>query len=460
MTSSPFLSGNFAPVPDERGPEPCAISGQVPDALRGTLFRNGPNPQLPPAEPYHWFVGDGMIHAITLGDGAATYRNRWVRTQRFLAEAKARQPLFAGFGRPLTPEAAAVNTGVANTHVLFHAGRLLALEEAHLPVRLDPRGLETLGEEDFGGAVSGRFTAHPKHDPATGQLVFFSYSAAGPLSRTMSWGTVEPDGHVSAYQRFEAPYCSMVHDFGVTAAHVVVPVMPLTGSPQRAAAGQPPYAWDGAQETVFAIIRRAEGVRSLRWVGGPPCFAFHVMNAFDDGADVVMDVVEYDAAPFFPNADGSPPGEIGSRLARWRITGGGQVERETLDERGGEFPRIDERWAGQPYRYGFRVLAASGDGAGDSVVRHDFDRRESQLYPLAAGERASEAVFVPRAPDAPQGDGWLLTVVWRPESQTSALLVLDAGRLPQGPVAEIGLPRRVPFGFHGSWVAKEAMAAP
>ena len=458
MPSSPFLTGNFAPVRDERGPEPCSISGRVPQALRGTLFRNGANPQLPPAEPYHWFTGDGMVHAITLGDGVASYCNRWVRTERFRAEAQAGRPLFAGFGQPLTPEAGRLNTGVANTHVLHHARRLLALEEAHLPVRLDPQGLDTLGEEDFGGAVTGRFTAHPKHDPATGQLVFFSYSAGGPLSPSMSWGTVEADGRVSSYERFEAPYCSMVHDFGVTAAHVVVPVMPLTGSMERAMSGRPPFAWEGARETVFGVIRRSDGVKSIRWVAGPPCFAFHVMNAFDDGGDVAMDVVEYDAAPFFPNADGSSPGPVGSRLARWRITARGQVERKTLDLRGGEFPRIDERWAGLPYRYGFRVLPAPGEAEADSIVRHDLERGESQLHTLRPGERASEAVFVPRSPEAPQGDGWLLTVVWRPQSETSALQVLDTAELAEGAVAEIGLPRRVPFGFHGSWVAAEAMA--
>ncbi len=458
MPASPFLSGNFAPVLDERGPEPCTLSGRLPAALRGTLFRNGANPRWPPAEPYHWFTGDGMLHAITLGEGGASHCNRWVRTPRFLAEAAARRALFTGFGQPLVPEAAELSTGVANTHVIHHAGRLLALEEAHLPTRLDPAGLETLGDEDF-GAIQGRFTAHPKHDPATGQLVFFSYSATGPLSPAMSWGTVEADGRLSRYEVFEAPYCSMVHDFAVTASRIVVPVMPLTGSMDRAMAGQPPFAWDGAQETFFGVIARDRGVASLRWIAGPPCFAFHVMNAFDDGDAAVMDVVEYDAAPLFPNADGSPPRDIGSRLARWRIDPDGGVTRSTLDSRPGEFPRIDDRVAGLPYTQGFRILPASSEAAGDSVAVHAVGQDRSTLFTLPPGQRASEAVFVPRSEGAPEADGWLLTVVWRPESGTSALLVLDAASLPDGPVAEVLLPRRVPSGFHGSWVPAAALAA-
>ena len=247
MSASPFLSGNYAPVDDERDGDDCPVSGRLPDGLRGTLFRNGSNPHFPPVEPYHWFTGDGMVHAVTLGGGRASYRNRWVRTPRFVAEAEAGRPLFTGFGQPLTEAAATLDTGVANTHVLSHAGRLLALEEAHLPTRLDPRTLSTVGYDDFGGALSGRFTAHPKRDPVTGQLVFFSYSATGPLSPGMSWGAIEADGRVSVREVFEAPYCSMVHDFAVSAAHVVFPVLPLTGDLDRAQSGRPPFAWDPAK---------------------------------------------------------------------------------------------------------------------------------------------------------------------------------------------------------------------
>ncbi len=458
MAGSPFLSGNYAPVLDERGPEPCRVSGALPAALRGTLFRNGANPRWPPAEPYHWFTGDGMVHAITLADGMASYCNRWVRTPRFVAEAATQAPLFAGFGQPLRPESHGVNAGVANTHVVYHAGRLLALEEAHLPQRLALHGLETLGQEDF-GVVAGSFTAHPKHDPATGQLVFFSYSATGLFSTGMTWGTVEPDGRVSHYERFEAPYSSMVHDFAVTGQHVVVPVMPLTGSLERAMSGRPPFAWEGTRQSFFGVIHRGQGAASLRWIAGPPCFAFHVMNAFEAGDELAMDVVEYDAAPLFPHADGSPAGEVASRLARWRISlAEGRVRRETLDDRPGEFPRIDERRAGLPYQHGFRILPAASEAEGDGVAHHDLGRGETRVFTLPPGQRASEAVFVPRAPDAPEADGWLLTVVWRPDSEGSALCVLDTAALGDGPCAEIALPRRVPFGFHGSWVAAEAMA--
>ncbi len=447
--SSPFLTGNYAPVDDELVATDLPIEGRLPGGLDGTLLRNGPNPQFVPVEPYHWFTGDGMLHAIRFGQGRASYRNRWVRTPRFLAEREAGRPLFAGFGQPLSEAARPLDTGVANTHVLSHAGRLLALEEAHLPTRIDPDDLSTLGAETFGGALAGRFTAHPKYDPRTHQLVFFSYSASGPLTPGMSWGTIEADGQVSRLETFEAPYCSMVHDFAVTRSHVVFPVLPLTGDLGRAMSGRPAFAWEPGCGAFLGVLRRDEGTPSLVWQQCEPLFIFHVMNSYDDGDAIVMDVVEYDTAPMFPRADGGPPGSTRSRLSRWRVdpTGRRHVERETLDDRPGEFPRIDDRYAGQSYRHGFRT----GPDA-DEIVHHDLHRQIRRSYVPPGGDRLSEAVFVPASSDGPEGEGWLMTVVYRPDHDGSALLILDATAVEKGPVAIVQLPRRVPFGFHGSWL--------
>ena len=460
MPEQTFLSGNYAPVDDERDGVACEVTGTLPEGLRGTLYRNGSNPRFRPVEPYHWFTGDGMVHAIRLEGGRAHYSNRWVRTPRFEAEAKAGRPLFAGFGQPLTEAAAALDTGVANTHVITHAGRLLALEEAHLPVRLDASDLATIGYDDFGGALSGRFTAHPKRDPATGQLVFFSYSATGPFSPDMAWGTIEADGRVSRHEVFTAPYCSMVHDFAVTGTHIVFPVLPLTGDMDRAMAGLPPFAWDPSAGAFLGVMRRDRGMASLSWQQIPTAFVFHVMNAFDEGGGIVMDVVEYDSPPLFPNPDGSPrdsdgpgsrPGsQPASRLARWRLNGGAMV-REVLSDLPGEFPRLDERYAGSRYRYGLRICTMP-DGA-EAIVVHDLDQGLTRQLVMPAGEIPSEAVFVPRHPGSGEADGWLLSVVWQPERGQSALWVVDAQQPEAGPAAVVRLPRRVPFGFHGSWAA-------
>jgi carotenoid cleavage dioxygenase len=452
-------SANFAPIPMECDAPHLPVLGELPRALCGTLFRNGPNPQFPEAQS-HWFMGDGMVHAFTLRDGRASYRNRWVRTDKWRAQNAAGGPLAGGFF-PRTPDGVAVpNTGVANTNIVWHAGRLLALEEAHLPFELDPATLDTRGVQNFEGALAGPFTAHPKADPATGELVFFGYSADGPLTPGMRWGTLGPDGRVRRVERFEAPYCAMVHDFAVTATHVLFPVMPLAGSLQRAMAGQMPFAWQPELGGHIGLLRRADGVASLRWFRAEACFAYHILNAWDlpDGR-IQADVMQYDSPPFFGRADGQPvpDGATQARLVRWTLdpaAGTDAFSRAVLDDTPAEFPRLDERFAGVTNRFGV-YAASSGAGFGlDTIAWRDMRGGQRHDYTVPAGDAVSEPVFVPRGAD--EGDGWLLAVVWRGEERRSDLIVLDTSDIRSGPVATVQLAHRVPFGFHGNWMAHAA----
>ncbi len=174
---------NQGPIPMECDAPFLKVKGELPRDLNGTLYRNGPNPQFD-APGAHWFVGDGMLHAFHLENGRASYRNRWVRTPKWQAEHDAGRALFGGFGRKLpdAPVTAIPDGGVANTNIIFHGGRLLALEEAHLPMEIEPGTLATLGSCNYGGGIKGPFTAHPKIDPVTGEMMFFGYNAAGPFT--------------------------------------------------------------------------------------------------------------------------------------------------------------------------------------------------------------------------------------------------------------------------------------
>ena len=166
---------NLAPIPMECDAPFLKVTGELPGELNGTLYRNGPNPQFD-APGAHWFVGDGMLHAFHLDNGRASYRNRWVRTPKWLAEHDAGRALFGGFGRKLpgTPASVTDDGGVANTNIIFHAGKLLALEEGHMPTEIEPGTLNRKGYCDYDGAIQGPFTAHPKIDPVTGELAFFA----------------------------------------------------------------------------------------------------------------------------------------------------------------------------------------------------------------------------------------------------------------------------------------------
>src|SRR5665647_1811476 len=414
---------NLAPIPMECDAPFLKVQGELPRELNGTLYRNGPNPQFD-APGAHWFVG--------------------------------------GFGRKL-PDAPASTTqdgGVANTNIIFHAGRLLALEEGHLPTEIEPGTLKRTGYCDYHGAIAGPFTAHPKIDPVTGEMVFFGYNAAGPLTPALSFGSVNASGVVTRFERLTAPYASMVHDFIVTENHLLFPILPITGSMARAMRGQPPYAWEPDKGAYVGVMKRKGSAGDIVWFRAESCYVFHVMNAWEEGDRVVADVMQFEEAPLFTHPDGSPtdPAKSRARLCRWSFDLAANTDRFTqsyLDDLTGEFPRIDDRRAGLKSNHGW-YACANPDlpmfGALSGIVH--VDGRGSRLgqYLLPAGDTISEPVFVERARDAAEGDGWLLAVVWRARESRSDLAVFNARDIQAGPVALVQLGHRVPDGFHGNWV--------
>jgi len=455
---------NLAPIPFEADAPFLKITGELPRELNGTLYRNGPNPQFD-APGAHWFVGDGMLHAFHLENGRASYRNRWVRTPKWQAEHDAGRALFGGFGRKLPDAPADITTdgGVANTNIIFHGGRLLALEEGHLPTEIEPGTLNRLGYCDYKGAISGPFTAHPKIDPVTGEMVFFGYNAAGPLTPALSFGAVSSSGVVTRFERFEAPYASMVHDFIVTENHVLFPILPITGSMQRAMRGQAPYAWEPEKGAYVGVMKRSGASKDIVWFRAETCYVFHVMNAWEDGNRIIADVMQFEEAPLFNHPDGSQtdPKKNRARYCRWTFDLSGNTDRFTqtyLDDLTGEFPRVDDRRAGFASNHGW-YACANPDlpmfGALSGIVHVDGRGKRLGHYLLPAGDTISEPVFVERGADAEEGDGWLLAVVWRARENRSDLAVFNATDVEAGPTALVHLGHRVPDGFHGNWVGAE-----
>ena len=455
---------NLAPIPFECDSPFLKVTGELPRELNGTLYRNGPNPQFD-SPGAHWFLGDGMLHAFHLENGHASYRNRWVRTPRWQAEHDAGRALFGGFGRrlPDSPVSATADGGVANTNIIFHAGRLLALEEAHLPTEIEPGTLATRGYCNYGGGIAGPFTAHPKIDPVTGEMVFFGYNAGGPFTPTISFGSVNAAGLVTGFARFEAPYASMVHDFIVTENHLLFPVLPLTGSMARAMAGQPAYAWEPDKGAFVGVMKRHGSGASpadITWFRGESCYVFHVMNAWEDGSRIVADVMQFEEAPLFPHPDGSPtdPKKSRARLCRWSFDLAGSTDRFAqtyLDDMTGEFPRIDERRAGLRSGHGWYACAnpeLPTFGTLSGIVHVDGRGTRLAKYLLPAGDTISEPVFVARDEKAAEGDGFLLAVVWRARENCSDLAIFNARDVESGPAALVHLGHRVPDGFHGNWV--------
>lgn len=463
-TDDPFLTGYYEPIHMECDAPNLPVTGEVPKSLRGTLYRNGPNPQFAPrGRPHHWFSGDGMLHAFHIDEGRVSYRNRWVRTPKWFMENANKEGMSASLShRHLTdPALLELNSTVANTNVIWHGNRLLALEEAHAPFEVDPVSLEPRGYHRFEDKLPGAMTAHPKCDPLTGELIFFAYAAGGRFTSDLMLHVADREGKLQRSVHLNAPFPSMVHDFVVTRTHVIFPVFPLTGSMERATSQLPPYAWEPDKGTHIGVLPRNGTAADVRWFTGEPSFVFHAMNAFDDGRHIVCDMMKYDTPPLFPRPDGSPVSSEppAARLVRWTFDLAGSTasfSERLLDERPGEFPRLDERFAMSQYRHGYFNSApvtdgVKGDAARGGLAHIDLATGRTAEWLPPNGDYCSEPVFVERHADAPEGDGWLLSVVWRGGENRSDLAVFDAADIAMGPIALAHLSHRVPAGFHGNW---------
>ena len=450
----PFLRGNYSPWPMEGEIHDLTVEGKIPGELNGTLFRNGPNPQFAPRGRYHWFDGDGMIHAFTLRDGKAHYRNRWVRTQRFHMEREAGEALWGGLAdwANSDPRVEGIFPNAANTNIIVHAGRLLALWEAGPPHELDPQTLETRGIYDFDGKLQGPMTAHPKIDPETGELLFFGYSPFPPYLR---YYVASADGKITRSEEIDVPVPTMMHDFIATRDHIIFMVFPATFRFENFASGAP-IRWEPELGTKIGVMPRNGSSADIQWFETDPCYVFHPMNAYSENGQVIADVCRFDRLPLFDGAEVNDLANGGSaKLTRWTLDlRGGTMKEEQRDDSPAEFPRLDERYAGLTYRYGYsggRCGTPTDGGFFNAIFRYDHKTGSKQVCDFGPVGFPSEPIFVPRSAQSPEGEGVLLTVVYRQEENRSDLLILDAENIAHEPLATVRLPHRIPYGFHGNW---------
>jgi carotenoid cleavage dioxygenase-like enzyme len=448
---NPYLSGGFEPIRFECDYDDLIVEGEIPVGLSGCLYRIGPNPQFAPLGPYNPLGGDGMIHAFNIRGGRVSYRNRWVRTQQWQQERASGRALFG------TLASGGVQTdGVANTNLVRHAGRLLALEEGHAPIEIDPVTLDTIGAWDF---AASNVTAHPKIDPDSGEAVWFACFPKHDFTGVIDLCVVDRAGRLVRRERVAGPYPGLIHDCALTRDFVVFFLSPLVVSIERARAGGPAVAWEPERGSWLGIVPRSGG-GATRWISMPASMVWHAMNAFNDDQVIYVDVCQQ-AAAAFPSASGVAPSQeqLQQFLTRWRIDwpGGRQVVCERLSEVICEYPRIDERRCGREYRYGF-VACHGGPGTGDLFHRAigRFDHTTGRMAVYRANDlcAVSEPVFVPRSPASPEADGYLLTVNFDECRKASYLAIFDAQTLERGPIARVLLDHRVPMGFHGTWLPR------
>jgi carotenoid cleavage dioxygenase len=383
-----------------------------------------------------------MVHGVRIRDGKAEwYRNRYVRNGE-VADA---------LGEPARP--GPVHAGMdfaANTNVIGHSGRTFAIVEAGARPYEMTDELDTVGPCDFDGTLPGGYTAHPKRDPESGELHAMSYFFG--WGNQVQYSVISADGRVRHTVDIPVHGSPMMHDFSLTESRVVVYDLPVSFSLEGATTGFP-YAWDPSYPARVGVMQRDSDGSDVRWFDVEPCYVFHPLNAYDDGDSVVLDVVRH---PKMFDRDRRGPNEGPPTLDRWTVDlNAGKVREERFDDRGQEFPRVDERLIGRRHRFGYTVgFAPNGDGNTDltanALFKHDLGTGDTQVRTFGPQTGAGEFVFEPRTPDAVEDDGVLMGFVYHGDTDKSDLVVLDAGSLET--VASVHLPARVPYGFHGNWV--------
>lgn len=472
-----YLEGGFAPIAEEYTLTNLSVTGHIPDYLDGRYLRNGPNPvgQIDP-DFYHWFIGDGMVHGVRLVDGTAQwYRNRYVRGPQTAA----------ALGEPARPGRHIGPSGIgANTNVIGHAGRTLALIEGGISCYELTDDLDTVGTCDFDGTLSGGYTAHPKRDPDTGELHAVSYSFH--RGHRVQYSVIGTDGRARRTVDIEVTGSPMMHDFSLTENHVVLYDLPVTFDARQAVASSVPralrlparlimsavigrvripdpiaaripppkgtdrsmpYRWNPRYPARVGVLPRDGGAGDVRWFEVEPCYVFHPLNAYDDGDTIVLDVVRH---PKMFDTEMRGPDEGPPTLERWTVDLlDGKVRESRIDDRPQEFPRVDERLVGKRHRFGYAV--GVGDAAPNTtLLKHDLVGDSTTVRSFGDGKQLGEFVFHPATPDAAEDDGVVMGFVYDCATDTSELAILDAATLQD--VASVHLPHRVPAGFHGNWV--------
>jgi carotenoid cleavage dioxygenase len=440
------------------------VEGEIPREIHGTLYRNGPSQQVLPKAGYealHLFDGDAHVHAFRFDDGRAFYTGRLVRNRSFLSERAAgrvNQDLFTIAAEEKTDE---IPMRIQpNTNVVFHGGKLMAMVENAWPFVIDARTLEPIGENDFQGKMLGiSTTAHPKIDGRTGQMVIHGYQ---PFEPYVHLYVLEADGTCSLAEPVQAPHGSMMHDVAITENYVVFLLPPVLFDAETLMNGG--LACDAFQckpelGLKFGIRKRSAGAET-KWIDVPsPGFIFHPGNAYEKDGKILMDACTYlDPQALFDTLKSYRSGRIrpgsGANPFLYEIDPQAGTCKETkLADYIAEFPRLDDRLVGYENRYGYAAVNRDGGQllVGSEILKYDRRGGASQTHDYGVGQFPNEPVFVARAADAAEDDGFILNVVYDATTDGSYLAVLDARNVEGKPLATARLQHRVPMGFHGNF---------
>ncbi len=435
LAINPKSEGNIKPVMKEFTLDDLEVQGELPRALDGLIVRNGPNP-LHPSNPHHWFDGDGMLHGIYIRDGKAKYVNRFIGTRGYLLEKFLEFSIYGGI------QAGLPFKNTANTAVIWHNKKLLAAWEVGLPHLIQANDLSTIGLENFKGELTQAFTAHPKIDPSTGELLFF-WSGQNLLIPEIHCGKFDQNGNLNG-QLITIPLRNQVfmHDFAITKNYFIFLEFPMKFN-----------FWNGNLDykpelgSRIGILPRNGTASDIRWFEVDPHYVFHTVNAYEKNDEIYLYAIASDSQKILEY----------SGLYQWNlnIITGKTIE-GYLNKENAEFPVINRNRVGLEFQYAYSTFISKEDGAGAGLIKYDLENGAYKTLPFGEGRSSGETVFIPDPSRANSEDGgWLANIVYDQSKDESELVVYDAAQF-DTPIARIMLPR-IPYGLHGTWIPQSEL---
>ena len=460
-----FLDGNFSPIAEERDAEAMEVIGEIPQDLSGHFLRIGPNPvYIFDEDAYHTFDGDGMIHAIEFCNGAARYRNRFVRNEGFELEQEKGDWLYKGMNSMMDPtpverpEGAPPSKNLANTAFAFHNNTLYALHEPSQPTIISLPELETVGPTDFNGKLTHPFTAHPKVDRRSGEMMTYGYSFMSEPYVTCS--VINADGELVHSTPVTISKPVFMHDFAASEKYSVFLDFPITLDIERAISGGPALGFEAEHGSRIGLLPRYGTDEDIQWFDVETGVVVHTANAWDEGDELVLQASRSLNADIAGagTSEGNNLSENQGKLYEWRInTQTGEVKERTLSKTPCDFTRINDDYACHATRYLYAaVFNPSRPFTFDGVMKYDNANGTTTEYFYGSDCYGGEAVFAPRIGSSSEDDGFLICFIHDEGREQSECLIIDAQDIAAGPVARVIMPFRVPYGFHSGWVSADA----
>ncbi|KAF7842871.1 putative 9-cis-epoxycarotenoid dioxygenase NCED5, chloroplastic [Senna tora] len=471
------IAGNFYPVPEQPVHHSIPVTGTIPDCIDGVYVRNGANPMFEPISGHHLFDGDGMVHAIGIHDGEASYACRFTKTERLVQERKLGRPVFPKAIGELHGHSGIVRlllfygrglfglvdnhhgVGVANAGLVYFNGRLLAMSEDDLPyhVRITHAGdLETIGRYSFNEQLKSSMIAHPKVDPDSGELFALSYDVV--TKPYLKYFRFSPDGEKSPDVEIPLEVPSMTHDFAITENFVVIPNQQVVFKLQEMIRGGSPVMYEKSKKSRFGILaKNARTASDIIWIETPNTFCFHLWNAWEEPESDEIVVIGSCMTPpdsIFNESEETLRSVLSEIRLNLRTRESTRRAIVTSEEINLEVGMVNRNRLGRRTRFVYLAIAEPWPKV-SGFAKVDLVTGKVKKHMYGDERYGGEPFFLPKEEEE-EDEGYILTLVHDEKTWKSELEILNAADL--AVEAAIKLPSRVPYGFHGTFVEAKDLA--